>query len=121
MDMTDRAFADLCRTEPVRTEIAAIESKRASAIGKFWLIMLAGIALDGLVLWLVPAIAMPPIQRGGRRQLQPPIASFSFWKKPFEAGHSSPVSVSRKASRISRCLAVSLVGVSTSTWMTMSP
>lgn len=59
MDVKDRAFADLCRTEPVRAEIAAIESKRAAAIGKFWLFMLAGIALDGLVLWLAIALGWP--------------------------------------------------------------
>ena len=59
MDVTDRAFEELCRTEPVRAEIAAIEQKRAAAIGKFWLLLLAGIGLDGLILWLVIALGWP--------------------------------------------------------------
>jgi hypothetical protein len=59
MDVTDQAFAELCRAEPVRAEIAAIDGKRAAAIGKFWLTMLAGIGLDGLILWLVIALGWP--------------------------------------------------------------
>ena len=42
-------------------------------------------------------------------------------KKLFDAGHSSPVSVSRNSSRIFFCFEFSLVGVSTSTLATRSP
>ena len=43
------------------------------------------------------------------------------WKKLFVAGHSSPVSVSRKLCSKSFCLALSLVGVSTRMRATRSP
>ena len=66
-------------------------------------------SLTNVPAWLERGLARPAVQRGLAIPARPLDLAADrglqiFWKKPFEFGHSSPVSVSRNCSRISRCL-----------------
>lgn len=49
IDFNEDHYRDLCRTGRVRLEIDTIEEKRRAAIRRFWLTLLAGFAVTGLL------------------------------------------------------------------------
>jgi uncharacterized protein DUF3137 len=51
IDYGEDQFRELCRSGRVQTEIGSIEEKRKSALTRFWLFLLVGIAVAGLVAW----------------------------------------------------------------------
>jgi hypothetical protein len=51
IDYTEDQFRELCRGGQVQTEIGSVEAKRKSALIQFWLFLIVGIAVAGLVGW----------------------------------------------------------------------
>lgn len=49
IEFTASHFTDLCRDGPVREQISSIEERRRSAVGKFWLYGLGGLALSAAI------------------------------------------------------------------------
>lgn len=48
-------YRDICRSGPVALELAAFDQQRADALRRFWMFMLGGIVLAGLILWVAGA------------------------------------------------------------------
>jgi hypothetical protein len=55
IDYSEDQFRDLCRGGRMGEEIGGVEQKRAAALRLFWLVLVVGLGLSGLIAWWISA------------------------------------------------------------------